>query len=418
MSPKNAVEVSQVLKYCNEKKLQVVVQSGRTSLVCGSVPFKDEIVLSVERMNRIEEFDSTSGILTCGSGCILQTLEQFVSDRNHIIPYDLGAKGSCFIGGNVSTNAGGIRFLRYGSLRASVLGLEVVLPNGTLLDMMSSMRKDTTGYDLKQLFIGSEGSLGVVTKVNILCPPKPRHRAVIVLCVKSFQHVLSVYQFFRNSCNEYLSAFELFDQLSLDAVLTNLKLAPLLGDHPFNILIELSCNDEENMVERMDRSLNQLSDHGLILNGTFTSDESTMAKLWSYRERIAEALLMDGYCYKYDVSLPLSEFYNLVQVFRQRLSSISSVIRVCGYGHVADYNLHLNVTSRSFDPQIKKSIEPFIYEQVSEVKGSISSEHGLGMMKRNYIHYSKSPETIVVMKQLKSLFDPNSILNPNKVLPD
>lgn len=416
--PETAGKVSEILKYCNRNKLQLVVQSGRTSLVGGSVPFKDEIVLSVERMNKIDNFDDTSGILTCGSGCILQNLEEFVSEKNHEIPYDLGAKGSCFIGGNVSTNAGGIRFLRYGSLRGTVLGLEVVLADGTILDLMSSMRKDTTGYDLKQLFIGSEGSLGVVTKVNILCPSKPCHKAVIVLCVKSFDDVLSVYKLIRGSCNEYLSAFELFDQSSLDAVLTNIKLPPLLGDHPFNILVELSCNDEENMVKRIDRFLDELSNKKLILNGTFTSDQTTMSKLWAYRERIAEALLKDGYCYKYDLSLPLSHFYKLVEVFRDRLSGNSSVTRVCGYGHVADFNLHLNITSKSFDPEIKSHIEPFVYEWISNVKGSISSEHGLGMMKRNYIHYSKSPEAISIMKQLKRLFDPNYILNPNKVLPD
>lgn len=395
-----------------------MVQSGRTSLVCGSVPFKNEIVLSIEKMNTIENFDGTSGILTCGAGCILQNLEEYVSERNHVIPYDLGAKGSCFIGGNVSTNAGGIRFLRYGSLRGSVLGLEAVCGDGTIMDLMSSMRKDTTGYDLKQLFIGSEGSLGVVTKVNILCPPMPRHKAVIVLCASSFQDVLTIYQFIRNSCNEYLSAFELFDQLSLNAVTSNLGLSPLLGDHPFNILIELGSNDEENMAKRMDRSLKDLSNQGLVLDGTFTSDESKMAKLWSYRERIAEALLRDGYCYKYDVSLPLTDFYKPVEIFRDRLSSNTSVKRVCGYGHVADFNLHLNITSQSFDPNLKSLIEPFVYEWISKVKGSISSEHGLGMAKRNYIHYSKSYEAIAMMKQLKKLFDPYSILNPNKVLPD
>ena len=336
------------------------------------------------------------------------------------MPYDLGAKGSCLIGGNLATNAGGLRFIRYGSLHGSVLGIEVVLPNGQVLDLMSSMRKDNTGYDLKQLFIGSEGTLGVITKVSILCPLKLKHQIVAMLAVSTYEDLVKVYTKVRRELNEYLTTFEMMDDLSMDTVVTNLQLShPLSKPNQFYILFELSANDPQHMEKRMTEILEQLMENGTVTDGTFCSDDNSQhfLKLKSYRERIAEGLLKDGYSYKYDISLPLNVFYEVVNVMRERLKD-TPCVRVCGYGHIGDCNMHLNVTSRQFEPEIKLMIEPFLYEYIAQHRGSISAEHGLGMNKNNYIHYSKPMEAIELMKRIKLLIDPNKILNPGKTLPN
>uniref|UniRef100_K1QDC6 D-2-hydroxyglutarate dehydrogenase, mitochondrial n=1 Tax=Magallana gigas TaxID=29159 RepID=K1QDC6_MAGGI len=326
LRPKSTEEVSAILKYCNEKKLAVVPQGGNTGLVGGSVSVFDEIVISTQLMNNIISLDEISGTLVCQAGCVLASLEDYLSNHKLTIPVDLGAKGSCHIGGNVATNAGGVRLLRYGSLHGNVLGLEAVLANGEVVDCLSTLRKDNTGYDLKQLFIGSEGTLGIITAVSLNCPQKPEAVSVAFLGISS------------------------------------------------------------------------------ILN------------IWSMRERIAEGLMHDGYCYKYDVSLPLQSFYGLVEAMRERMGTM--VTRVIGYGHVGDGNLHLNLTSPEYSTEVMDKIEPFLYDWVANHKGSISAEHGLGFKKKNFIYHSKSKSAVRLMKDIKHTFDPNMILNPYKVLPD
>ncbi|XP_054156823.1 D-2-hydroxyglutarate dehydrogenase, mitochondrial-like [Oppia nitens] len=420
LEPNTTRQVSQVMAYLNDQSLPCVIQSGNTSLVAGSVPFDDEIIISMAKMRQIISFDETSGILVTESGVVLQTLEDYVNERGYIMPYDLGAKGSCLIGGNLATNAGGLRFIRYGSLHGSVLGVEVVLPDGRLLDLMSCMRKDNTGYDLKQLFIGSEGTLGVITKVSIQCPLKLRHQTVALVAVNSFDDLLKIYHKIRCDLTEYLTTFEMMDDIAMDAVVTNLKQThPLNGNSsPFYVMFKLAANDCEHMEKRLAQVIEQLMDKQLISDGTYVSDDNLQRfqKLKSYRERIAEGLLVDGYSYKYDISLPLNVFYEIVNVMKDRLKT-TKCLRVCGYGHIGDSNLHLNMTSKVFDTDIKSQIEPFLYEYIAKHKGSISAEHGLGLMKNRYLSYSKPAEAISMMKDIKRLIDPKNILNPNKMLP-
>ncbi|RWS17970.1 D-2-hydroxyglutarate dehydrogenase-like protein [Dinothrombium tinctorium] len=414
--PKSTLDVSRILSYCSTRELPLVVQGGKTSLVAGSVPISDEIILCMSKMNKIESFDDTSGILQCQSGCILQNLEEFVGQHQYIMPYDLGAKGSCQIGGNVATNAAGLRFIRYGSLHQNVLGLEVVGANGTVLNLMSSMRKDNTGYDLKQLFIGSEGTLGVITKVIILCPPKPQYKVVMLLSLNSFKCLLSILKEAKSKLGEFISAFEMIDFESMNVVVDNLKLTPPFEANIY-ALIELSANDSNLLEAQLTNFVEEGIADGIIKDGTYSSDIHVMNKLWALREGIPEALLKDGYCYKYDVSLPLNHYYELVELMREKLRSTKAV-RVCSFGHVGDFNLHFNVTSKQFEPDVLRLIEPQIYEWISDRGGSISAEHGLGQRKNNYIHLSKSREAIEIMFSLKKLFDPKLILNPGKMLPD
>ncbi|KAL7879580.1 hypothetical protein SRHO_G00018340 [Serrasalmus rhombeus] len=416
LRPKTTDEVSRILSYCNQRNLAVSPQGGNTGLVGGSVPVFDEIILSTALMNQILTFDTISGILTCQAGCVLESLSQYLEEQDFIMPLDLGAKGSCHIGGNVSTNAGGLRLLRYGSLRGTVLGLEVVLADGRILNCLATLRKDNTGYDLKQLFIGSEGTLGVITAVSILCPRKPKSVNVAFLGCSSFQNLLETFQACRGMLGEILSAFEFLDASCMNLLEKHLKLTNPITESPFYIVIETAGSNAAHDEEKLHNFLEKVMTSSLVTDGTVATEEAKIKALWSMRERITEALRHDGYTYKYDISLSVEKIYDLVTHMRERLGDRAQ--NVVGYGHVGDGNLHLNITSPSKDPALLAAIEPYVYEWTSQYQGSISAEHGLGLKKRNYIYYSKTPEAVTLMGNIKAMLDPKGILNPYKTLPD
>ncbi|KAM4895095.1 D-2-hydroxyglutarate dehydrogenase, mitochondrial [Sylvia borin] len=415
LKPQTTTEVSQVLRYCNEKNLAVNPQGGNTGLVGGSVPVFDEIILSTALMNQVISFDKVSGILVCQAGCVLERLSDYVEEQGFIMPLDLGAKGSCHIGGNVATNAGGLRLLRYGSLRGTVLGLEVVLADGSALDCLTSLRKDNTGYDLKQLFIGSEGTLGVITAVSILCPQKPKAVNVAFLGCQSFAKVLETFTTCRAMLGEILSAYEFMDEKCMELVERHLKLSCPVADSPFYVLIETSGSNSSHDEEKLNNFLEQAMASGLVTDGTVATDDKKIKGLWSLRERITEALTHEGYVYKYDVSLPVGKLYDLVADMRARLGQNAK--NVVGYGHLGDGNLHLNITAESYSHSLLDAIEPFVYEWTARCSGSISAEHGLGFKKKQFIQYSKPREAVVLMQQFKAMLDPKGILNPYKTLP-
>ncbi|ODQ64849.1 hypothetical protein NADFUDRAFT_25106 [Nadsonia fulvescens var. elongata DSM 6958] len=423
LKPKTTEQVSQIVQYCNEKKLAVVPQGGNTGLVGGSVPVFDEIVLSLANMNSVRSFDPVSGILVADAGVILEVADQYLAERGHIFPLDLGAKGSCHIGGNVATNAGGLRLLRYGSLHGTVLGLEVVLPNGKILNALSSLRKDNTGYDLKQLFIGSEGTLGVITGISILCPQRPKATNVAFLGVESYEAVQKAFVHAKAELSEILSAFEFMDNKSLKLVQDHSDLArPLEDEYPFYVLIETSGSNKDHDDAKLESFLENAMESEVVLDGVVSQDETQLKNLWMWREFIAEASGKGGGVYKYDVSVPLKDLYSLVEDVTARLNEHNligdsdefPVIDSVGYGHLGDGNLHLNVAVRRYEKKVEKVLEPFVYEWISKRSGSISAEHGLGFAKKNYIGYSKDQDSIDLMKAIKSQFDPNHIMNPYK----
>ncbi|KAJ5223322.1 actin interacting protein 2 [Penicillium chermesinum] len=425
LKPQSTEEVSKVLKYCNERKLAVVPQGGNTGLVGGSVPVFDEIVVNTSRMNQIRSFDQASGVLVADAGVILETADSYLAERGHLFPLDLGAKGSCHIGGNVSTNAGGLRLLRYGSLHGTVLGLEAVLPDGTIVDSLSTLRKNNTGYDLKQLFIGSEGTIGLVTAVSILCPPRPRAVNVAYFGLESFEHVQKAYLEAKNQLSEILSAFELMDGRSQGLVHTSTgNKYPLEGEYPFYCLIETSGSNAEHDMAKLEAFLEHVMGEGIVADGVLAQDETQFQALWRWREGITESLSHLGGTYKYDVSIPLAELYQLVEDCNSRLTEMGFVgdddsfpVRaVVGYGHMGDSNLHLNVSVRQYNKEVEKAIEPWVYEWIQKRNGSISAEHGLGIAKRQYIGYSQNETMVNLMKQLKGLYDPNGIMNPYKYI--
>ncbi|KAL3861470.1 hypothetical protein ACJMK2_007504 [Sinanodonta woodiana] len=416
LRPKTTEEVSALLCYCNDRRLAVVPQGGNTGLVGGSVPVFDEVIISTQLMNNIISLDEVSGILVCQAGCILANLDSYLKDHKFTMPLDLGAKGSCHIGGNLATNAGGVRLLRYGSLHGTILGLEVVQASGVVVDCLSSLRKDNTGYDLKQLFIGSEGTLGIITKAAILCPQKPNAVNVAFLGCDSFNRVLDVFQKSKHMLGEILSAFEFMDAASMDVIQKNLKMHNPIADFPFYILIETSGSNGNHDEEKLNKFLETMLSTQLVNDGTVATDMSKIEAVWSVRERMAEGLMHDGYCYKYDVSLPLLKFYSLVEDMRRHLGS--RVTRVVGYGHVGDGNLHLNITTPAYSHEIMDLIEPYIYDWVARHHGSISAEHGLGFKKKQFIYHSKTKSAVKLMQAIKKLMDPNGILNPYKTIPD
>uniref|UniRef100_A0A1A8GEP3 D-2-hydroxyglutarate dehydrogenase, mitochondrial n=1 Tax=Nothobranchius korthausae TaxID=1143690 RepID=A0A1A8GEP3_9TELE len=278
LRPQTTEEVSQILRYCSSHNLAVTPQGGNTGLVGGSVPVYDEIILSTSLMNNIRSFDHISGILMCQAGCVLENLSLFLEERDYIMPLDLGAKGSCQIGGNVATNAGGLRLLRYGSLHGTVLGLEVVLADGRVLDCLSTLRKDNTGYDLKQLFIGSEGTLGVITAVSILCPRKPKSVNVLFLGCETFEQLLKAFQLCRGMLGEILSAFEFLDSECMKLLNTHLKLSNPISDCSFYIVIETSGSDPSHDAQKLHNFLEEAMKLLLVTDGTVATEESKIKR--------------------------------------------------------------------------------------------------------------------------------------------
>ncbi|KAG8903886.1 hypothetical protein FRB99_002622 [Tulasnella sp. 403] len=421
LKPRTTQEVSAILKWCWERRIAVVPQGGNTGLVGGGVPLDDEVVLNLSNLNNVRSFDPVSGVLVCDAGCILESLTEYLAPHKHIMPLDLGAKGSCQIGGNVSTNAGGLRLLRYGSLHGSVLGLEVVLPNGNVMDQLTTLRKDNTGYDLKQLFIGAEGTLGVITGVSVLTPAAPSAQQAILLSLPSFETLPDVFKAAKRHLSEIISAFEYFDRQSYDLVcsLTGRKALDEseVGDSQAFVLIETSGGKAAHDEEKVNGLLEHLysSDKPLITSGTLSQNSAQFVSLWAFRELIPEAAGKHGKVYKYDVSVPVSQFVEITNRVRERVGD--KVKEVVGYGHVGDGNIHINVIADAYTREIEELLEPFIYEVVSSHRGSISAEHGIGRMKPNHLHYSKDTVSIELMKQIKRAFDERGIMNPGKVVP-
>jgi FAD/FMN-containing dehydrogenase len=433
LKPKSTEEVSQILKYCNDRKLAVVPQGGNTGLVGGSIPVFDEIVIQTGRLNQIRSFDEASGVLVVDAGCILEVADRFLAEKKYIFPLDLGAKGSCHIGGNVSTNAGGLRLLRYGSLHGNVLGIEAVLPDGTILDDLSTLRKNNTGYDLKQLFIGSEGTIGLITAVSILCPQRSQAVNVAYFGLASFEKAQQLFREAKSQLGEILSAVELMDKNSQSLVhKVTKKTRPLDNEHPFYVLIETSGSNKKHDDEvsnplpdnefilttekKLEAFLEYVLEENIVDDGVLAQDETQAQNLWSWREGVPEALGHGGGVYKYDVSIPLPELYQLVDDTRDRLRAAGlvgqtddyPVVDVIGYGHMGDSNLHLNVPVRRYDKKVEKQLEPFVYEWIQKRRGSISAEHGLGLAKSAFIGYSRDETSLDIMRKLKDLFDPVS----------
>uniref|UniRef100_A0A914PB02 D-2-hydroxyglutarate dehydrogenase, mitochondrial n=1 Tax=Panagrolaimus davidi TaxID=227884 RepID=A0A914PB02_9BILA len=356
-------------------------------------------------------------ILECDAGYILEELDQKLSPHGYMVPLDLGAKGSCLIGGNVSTCAGGVRLLRYGSMHANILGLTVILPDekGTIIKMGNGLRKDNTSLHSHHLFIGSEGQLGIISRIQLLVAPRPTSINSAFLGIENFQKVTDILRKAKTELSEILSSFELMDSETLKCLEENDGLKSVLPSNPaFAVLIETSGSSKEHDSEKFSKFLESVLENGLAADGVLAESSTEAASFWKLRETAPLSVMKDGYCYKNDISLPLKHFYELTDILRERLGN--KCIRVTNYGHVGDGNAHINITSKSYDEELYKMIYPFLYEWVAKHGGSISAEHGIGQLKRPYLHLGKHPNELLLNQRLKQIFDPRGILNPYKMI--
>ena len=411
LQPTTTMQVSKILQYCNFNKLPLTPQGGNTGLVGGNVPKGDEIMLNMKRMNGIINFNKITGILTCEAGCILQSLDEYIDNYNYTVPLDLASKGSCQIGGNVATNAGGIRLLRYGSLHGNIIGMECVLANGEVIDTLTQVRKDNTGYSIKNLMIGSEGTLGIITKISLLCYPKYKSTNVVYVKLNDFSNIQTLYVCAKQYLGEILSAFEFMDKESLKCVLTIKNLQDPFNElGSFYVLIETLGSDEEHDKQKIERFLDKILSDNLVSDGIMAQDETQIKSLWSLRENISESLShMQKKVYKYDVSIPISHMYEVVEHVRKSLNGCNDTI-VTGFGHIGDCNLHLNIVSSN-----ELQLDELVYQLVKQRNGSISAEHGIGQLKLSLLSQYKSHQCMKLMKEVKSTLDPNNILNPYKL---
>ena len=411
--PENREQLANVLRLCNKERVGVTVFGGNTGLVGGTLSRMGELIISLEKLNRILGIDELASTATVEAGVVLETLQNSLAAHKLVTPYDIGARGSCTVGGNIATHAGGINYIRHGPLRGNIIGLEVVLADGTILDAMSSCWKDNTGVDVKQLFIGSEGSLGIITKARLHCKPLYRHKAVaLVHSPKPFsQSVLRSLKLAREHIGECLSAFEFFDYQG-SQLIGNLP----IPSHPGGFTILVEASGAASVDDRIESFIEALGDDSQ--NGVLATDIDGMKKLWHLREYLPVAMARLGPNLKYDVSLPQGVYYNLVELVRDRFGEIPGVIAIVGYGHVGDGNLHLNVAvTQDVYSSVGNEISDFVYSKVLEMNGSISAEHGIGLDKLGKLPLAKSKGVLSLSMDIKRLLDPYGILNPGRTIP-
>jgi len=414
--PASTAEVSRLVALCAAEDVAIVPQGGNTGLSGGSVPTgaRREIVLSLSRMNRIRSLDALNDTITVEAGCVLATVQQAAEDAGRFFPLSLGAEGSCQIGGNLSTNAGGVNVLRYGMAREQVLGLEVVLPDGRVWDGLRGLRKDNTGYDLKQLFVGAEGTLGIITAAVLRLRPKPTANVTAFIGVESPRHAVELLAALRGRLGERLSAFELISRPSLEAVVSHLKdKDPLPAPHPWYVLSEIADGGETPLLrEQVEQALAGAAEDGWLRDATLAQSVTQARGLWKLRESIPEAQFVNV---KHDISVAASRIPELVDRLAAALRAKYPDVYPYVFGHVGDGNLHYNVGPEKMVKE-RPAVNRIVYDVVAELGGSISAEHGLGQLKREEIRRHKSALELELMAALKRTLDPKGIMNPGKVL--
>jgi FAD/FMN-containing dehydrogenase len=417
LRPRSTEEVSRILKACASVGQAVVIQGGLTGLCGGATPQADEIALSLERLNGIDELDRDSMTMTVLAGTPLQTVHEAAAETGLCFPLDLGARGSCTIGGNIATNAGGNQVLRFGMMRSLVLGLEAVLADGTIVSSLNRLIKNNAGYDLKQLFIGSEGTLGVVTRAVLrLYPAMPAKTAAIV-AVSDFGACVRVLQTLQARLGGSLSAFEAMWASYYHCVIEGIEelRSPLESDYPLYVLVQSEGTDHGADLERMESVLGDLLEEGILLDAAIAQSARETASFWQIRDGIAEITPLLQPLVAFDVSVPIRDMPKFLDQVNANLEAAFPGITALVFGHVGDNNLHLTATTGK-KGDIGRICE-IVYAATSELAGSIAAEHGIGVSRRRYLGLSRTEAEIALMHRLKAALDPAGILNPNRVLP-
>jgi len=416
--PGDTAEVAAVLRLCHEHEQPVVTHGGLTGLVGGAKAGPQEIVLSLERMRNMEPIDTANRTVVVDAGVPLQRIHEAAEEVGLLFPLDLGARGSATIGGNISTNAGGNSVIRYGMTREQVLGIEAVLADGTVISAMKDVIKNNTGYDLKQLFVGSEGTLGVVTRAVLRLRPLPRSQNTALVAVEDFDRVAAFLQSMDAALGGTLSAFEvMWDDFYHVVVGSGDKHGqPLRPDHAFYVLVESTGGNEEGDSAQFEAALEEAFEQGLLADAVLAQSKQQRADLWAIRDDI-EGLVTKLYPpMAFDISLRIPLLEEYVQEVRSGLTALWPAARMVTFGHLGDGNIHLVISIGSLAANDVERVEKIVYEALGRRGGVISAEHGIGLEKRDYLGHSRSPEEIALMKTLKNAIDPNNILNPGKII--
>ena len=424
--PRDTAEVAAVVAACAQAGVAMVPQGGNTGLCGGATPLVDgaAVVISLARMNRIRALDADNDTLTVEAGCTLAAVQEAAQAAGRLFPLSLASEGSCLIGGNLSTNAGGVQVLRYGNTRELVLGLEVVLPDGRVWDGLRGLRKDNTGYDLKQLFIGAEGTLGIVTAAVLKLFPAIRSRATAWVAVPDPRAAVRLLGMLRAACGERVSAFEIVGRTALGLVLQHIPGArdPLAGAPAWSVLVELSDPDVDAPLDaQLQAVLGEACAQGLAADAAVAASAAQAQALWALREDISEAQRIEGVSIKHDVSVPVSRIPEFLERAGAALAARWPDVRVVAFGHIGDGNLHYNLSKPAADDNAAfiartAEVNRLVHDLVCELGGSISAEHGLGQLKREEVLRYKPALEMELMRRVKQAFDPAGLMNPGKVL--
>jgi FAD/FMN-containing dehydrogenase len=425
--PASTTEVAEVVRLCAEALVPIVPQGGNTGLCGGSVPGEagGEILLSLSRLNRIRALDALNYTITVEAGCILANLQRAATEADRLFPLSLGAEGSCQIGGNLSTNAGGVAVLRYGNARELVLGLEVVLPDGRVWDGLTGLRKDNTGYDLKQLFLGAEGTLGVITAAVLKLFPRPQDVVTALAALPTAEAAVELLARVRVASGDLVSGFELMDRQCLDLAFQHVPgvTDPFPARHPYYALIELSAGLPSGaLTAALETALADAAENGLIDDALVAANAAQAQRFWRIREAIPESQKIEGGGIKHDVSVPVSRTPEFIREATRRAKADLPDIRIFAFGHVGDGNVHFNLVWPKGTDCLAflarwSHFNAIIHGVAVGMGGSISAEHGIGQLKRDeFLRHTGSLE-IELMKRIKAALDPDAIMNPGKVLP-
>ncbi|MEP9375707.1 FAD-binding oxidoreductase [Aquabacter sp. CN5-332] len=430
VKPGSTAEVSELVRWCMGNDIAIVPQGGNTGMCAGSIPLaqRPSVIVRLDRMNTVRWVSRLGDAIAVDAGCILADVQAAAEERNRLFPLSLGAEGSCQIGGNLSTNAGGTAVLRYGTMRELTLGLEVVLPSGEVMDMMTSLRKDSTGYDLKQLFIGAEGTLGIITGAVLKLFPQPRRRAVALAKLERIEAALDLLALARTRLGERIGSFEIMSRGQIEVIAENLPdvQIPFALDTPWYLLIELVDTLEEMDLDgAMEGLLGAAFEADLVSDAIVAASEAQADALWKIRHSVSEGSKKAGYVVSHDSSVPLEAQAEFVNRISARIAEVRPDARLAIHGHVGDGNLHVLAIipgiAQDRMAEMKDAAEAInraVDDVTAELKGSISAEHGIGATNRARLARVADPVELAWMARVKTLFDPAGLMNPGKVLPD
>lgn len=416
--PTSTAEVSSILRLCHENNQAVVVHGGVTNLVGATQTEKKHLVIALDKMNAIEEIDEQSRTITLEAGVILENAIDAADEKNLFLPLSFGAKGSAQVGGVISTNAGGLRVFRYGMTRQNVLGLEAVLADGTVISSMKKIIKDNSGYDLKQLFIGAEGTLGIVTKVIFRLQEKPLSRSSAIVGVDKYENVVALLKFMEKGLAGALTGFELMWQRTYRAMTQapSSYVAPLPDHYPYYVFIESLGSNQQKDQERLTDIIGEALEQGLVGDGVLAQSERELQSIWKIREDVSVLADLAHYDQHFDISLPIPVIGEEVDLIIDALEQMAFVEKIFPFGHVADGNIHFIIGKKENSPEIVEAINAVVYANLEKNKGSVSAEHGIGLDKKAYLHTSRSSDEMDLMRLLKKTLDPKGILNPNRII--